>query len=46
MKKLLAKKMKKSSNAIRYFSGENLTKSISTVDTSCYLVISVSSCAC
>lgn len=46
MKKLLAKKMKKSSNAIRYFSGENLTKPMYTVDTSCYLVISVSSCAC
>lgn len=47
MKKPLKKKMKKSLNAIRYFSGEtSITKTITTVNTECYLVISVSSCPC
>ena len=46
MKKILAKKMKKSSKAIHYFSDENLTRSITTVDTTCSLVVSISSCGC
>lgn len=47
MKKTLKKKMKKSSNAVRYFSGENeLTKSMTVVDTSCSLVVGTKSCPC
>ena len=46
MKKTLTKKLKKSSNAIRYFSGENLTKSIAVVDTTCYMVDHFVSCTC
>lgn len=46
MKKVLSKKMKKTSRAIHYFSGENMTKSITVVDTSCYLVVGYKSCPC
>lgn len=46
MKKTLSKKVKKTSNAIHYFSGENLSKTITVVDTSCSLVVSIGSCPC
>ncbi len=47
MKKVLVKKMKNSSKAIRYFSSENtLYNQIVTVDGSSGLVMGVSSCPC
>ena len=46
MKKILRKKMKNSSNAVRYFSSETLTTSITHGDLSCYIVLNVTSCPC
>ena len=46
MKKTLKKKMKNTSNAVRYFSTETLTVTITVVDGTCYMVDSIQSCAC
>lgn len=47
MKKSLTKKVNVSSKAIRYFTNENqISTTIVTVDTTCYLVVGVSSCPC
>lgn len=49
MKKKLTKKVKTTSNAIHYFSGENLTTAITTtvVDQYGYVIsVSTSSCPC
>lgn len=46
MKKILKKKILKSSNAIKYFSPETLTQSITIIDGTCYMVDGVKSCSC
>ena len=50
MKKKLTKKVKKTSNAIYYFSGENLLRTITTttINGSCSQVVSIDneSCPC
>lgn len=46
MKKVLKKKIKESSKAVRYFSTETLTAPMTTIDTSCWRVLVASSCAC
>lgn len=46
MKKILRKKMKDTSYAVRYFSTETLTTTITIVDGTCYMVDGIKSCAC
>ena len=46
MKKILKKKISKSSNAIKYFSSETLTQSITVIDGTCYMVDYIKSCPC
>lgn len=48
MKKILTKKSKKAKNVIRYFSGENLTREMTTYDVepSCQMITNYSKSTC